>query len=1273
MNEQNIVGTSFLGAPKNYSSYFKSAFSFFGTLSTLGLYSMFLGSAESKLVERRDFQDTQDIGTKSLVNATVQGFEIGRSNLPVNATAYDVAIQGNYAYVASGIKGIQVVDLNAPNSPVSSYYTGGFARQIDIIGKTAWVAADTAGMLVLDITNPFNISQKYNSYQLLNSYPVTKLRISNNNIFLANNNNPSLAILDNTSSFKAVIGTAYSESRAVFDIFSLGNEAYIAYPGIGVGIVDATSFPKVRKLALPNAAIPTDTFVIGSYSLVTSDKGFHVVDITNSTNPQQLGQYNTSGQASGIFALGKTAYVTDTQGLHLIDYTNPNIPILISSLNAANATAVYVNGNNKLAYLAQGNAGLQVVDLSNPTVPTLKGSAYKATAAKDVVIDSTGRIAYVAAGTAGLQVIDIRDPNSLKLFGSLLNNNGKGNTQAVAVLDNILCIADGPNGLGVVDVSDPNNPKLLGSYPTPNAVDVSIIGQTVYLNDQTRGLYVFDISRFGAPELLSRYASTAGNIQGLSTANSKAYIASAQGLQIIDAPLWKGRIPKPTAPMQIAALGNNLYIASFQQDLYNVDISDRASPKESVNIYKMQGYARDMAITKDYLFIAEGANGIEILNINNPQKPLLVGQINTGLRYARGLNLVGNRLHVADDAGGLVIYQIDIQPLIQTNQLFIFSNQTITLGLENLNVVDTDNTPAELSFTISNLNNGFFAKTPNNMTSILNFTLEDIINDKILFTATGVNSVAGTPSYRVSVSDGLMTDGPYNSLVFYNQPPILLNNALQISQGTSIVITTKDIDAEPISNNTNAYNMTAMMFRVDQISNAYFALSQNSTVPINQFTQQDIVNGIVVLIPDGTNNAPNITVSLSNGANTIVPQALNVNFQGVPQVPRIVNNTLVINEGQATILTLDQLSAYDLDTSSYSDTLQFSVNTIGYGRFSRVNTTVILGQFYQKDIKDGNIQFISIKNTNSVASFYDIAVATSFKSTNFTNGIVNFDPASRLLQNTLTIGKGESVVITPAQLQAIVIVGTNDTKATYVPESNASLIFEISQIANGQFELIQNPGTPINSFSQQQVMDGNTIRFVHNASSDVGPEYAVSVRGQRIVTPNQTATVFFRNQQTANNTPLIAGSTVAGIAGLGALLVGAGFFAKNRFDLESRKKHQLARYLRRHLEIGEINNFNSKEGQAFVDIVEQQLTPELKEHGYDVNKMSDYDIENLAKNLTTVMKNNDYLMPSNSTINPWGRPILDLDSFGSNVQNIVQDMLNQTHLSTPTQTNNVIW
>ncbi len=62
----------------------------------------------------------------------------------------------------------------------------------------------------------------------------------------------------------------------------------------------------------------------------------------------------------------------DDSGLQVIDVTTPSSPTLAGSyVTAGYAYGVYVNGN--YAYLADDDSGLQVIDITNPPSPALAG------------------------------------------------------------------------------------------------------------------------------------------------------------------------------------------------------------------------------------------------------------------------------------------------------------------------------------------------------------------------------------------------------------------------------------------------------------------------------------------------------------------------------------------------------------------------------------------------------------------------------------------------------------------------------------------------------------------------------------------------------------------------------------------------------------------------------------------------------------------------------------------------------------------------------------
>ena len=120
-----------------------------------------------------------------------------------------------------------------------------------------------------------------------------------------------------------------------------------------------------------------------------------------------------------------------------IDITSPNYS------NEPYETVVTLQGNyalpddaydlqvvDNIVYVANGNSGLQIIDVSDPTNPTFKRSYDTSGTAVDVWIENN--YAYVADGDSGLQIIDLFAeiaPTNLSL-----SNNSIAENQAIATV-----------------------------------------------------------------------------------------------------------------------------------------------------------------------------------------------------------------------------------------------------------------------------------------------------------------------------------------------------------------------------------------------------------------------------------------------------------------------------------------------------------------------------------------------------------------------------------------------------------------------------------------------------------------------------------------------------------------------------------------------------------------------------------------------------------------------------------------------------------------------
>ena len=106
-------------------------------------------------------------------------------------------------------------------------------------------------------------------------------------------------------------------------------------------------------------------------------------------------------------------------------------------------------------------------------------------AAKDVVV--AGNYAYVAATGCHLVILDISEPTSPTLTSMLYKS---GMDHGVA-LDGSIAYLAGSNGLSVVDVSDPAAPKQVDFYPTTAWLQrVAVSDDYIYATAEFDGLFI---------------------------------------------------------------------------------------------------------------------------------------------------------------------------------------------------------------------------------------------------------------------------------------------------------------------------------------------------------------------------------------------------------------------------------------------------------------------------------------------------------------------------------------------------------------------------------------------------------------------------------------------------------------------------------------------------------------------------------------------------------------------------------------------------------------
>ncbi|MEM1386427.1 MAG: tandem-95 repeat protein [Pseudomonadota bacterium] len=176
-----------------------------------------------------------------------------------------------------------------------------------------------------------------------------------------------------------------------------GSTTFAAPLGFRVNSLTNLEFVPTTKPILKS----TDGVPVGAGGL--TDQQAHIIGIDPNTKDNLLpGTGITDKQAliSGLSAFPGGSELTGLTGLMPLDGSSQAVAIGGTSINGADLRA----------YVATGDLGLAIVDVSDSTLPVLLGQIDLPGFAEGVVVIDRLDLVAVALGDGGLAVIDVRDP-----------------------------------------------------------------------------------------------------------------------------------------------------------------------------------------------------------------------------------------------------------------------------------------------------------------------------------------------------------------------------------------------------------------------------------------------------------------------------------------------------------------------------------------------------------------------------------------------------------------------------------------------------------------------------------------------------------------------------------------------------------------------------------------------------------------------------------------------------------------------------------------------
>ncbi|MEW6995945.1 Ig-like domain-containing protein, partial [Colwelliaceae bacterium MEBiC 14330] len=244
-------------------------------------------------------------------------------------------------------------------------------------------------------------------------------------------------------------------------------------------------------------------------------------------------------------------------------------------------------------------------------------------------VDVQGNLAYIAAGNAGLQIVDVSDKTSPEIIASL---NTGGLAIDVKVRNNTVYLADGTSGLQIIDVTDPTEPRVISTVDTAGvAQDITIQGDFAFVADGIKGVEIINIANSESSFSVA-YTDAVTDVKGIAVEGNNLVVVAGSALTLFD-------IENKNNPIKLTSVNiglvkdvaiNNGYVTvaaySTGYRVYKITEAKQLELKGGDRTF----VPRDVAATNGFLFFAEQLfpNVVAYVNVKDNDNPFFQDTIN---------------------------------------------------------------------------------------------------------------------------------------------------------------------------------------------------------------------------------------------------------------------------------------------------------------------------------------------------------------------------------------------------------------------------------------------------------------------------------------------------------------------------------------------------------------------------------------------------------------------------------------------------------------------
>ena len=290
--------------------------------------------------------------------------------------SYDVVAQGNYVYLAGYYNGLLIYDISSPSEPIlvgQFNDDDGLAQSVHVDGSFVYVA-DHERFEIIDVSNP---SEPFEIYEIAFTYSGSAMDVAVEGPFAyVAAQAAGLLIVNVSDPYNPVQYGRYDDGSLPENIVVVGSYAYINDNESGLKILDVSNpVNPIFISELYDGGQSNELVALcNSYVFVADGwQGIEIIDVSDPANPVEIGQYSDGGGwTHGVYACESYVYMpasSPDDSLKILNISDMEHPTKVMEFPLG-CTAFDVYCQGQFAYVASSQ-GLRVLNISGFDAPNV--------------------------------------------------------------------------------------------------------------------------------------------------------------------------------------------------------------------------------------------------------------------------------------------------------------------------------------------------------------------------------------------------------------------------------------------------------------------------------------------------------------------------------------------------------------------------------------------------------------------------------------------------------------------------------------------------------------------------------------------------------------------------------------------------------------------------------------------------------------------------------------------------------------------------------------